>query len=142
MPFLLGLDFGQKRIGVAVSDESRSMAFPLTMIPFNGRKQVMQDLQKIMRQHPADTIVVGLPVTLAGHLGPAALKIKEHVKWFEAEMRDQAWILWDERLTTKEVERVLLAADMSREKREGVRDQLAAQRILQTYMDFTRNQPK
>ncbi len=139
MGVLLGLDFGQKRIGVAVSDEMGGMAFPLTMVPFDSRKQVVKDLTKILSQHGADTIVVGLPLTLSGQLGPAALKIKEHVKWFESEMKTVAWVLWDERLTTKEVERVLLDADMSRGKREKVRDQLAAQRILQTYLDFHRN---
>ncbi len=141
MPYLLGLDFGQKRIGVAVSDESASMAFPHGMIPFNSRKSVLQEIQKILKDYPAKLIVVGLPMTLKGEMGPAALKIKEHLNWFEAELKTVSWVLWDERLTTKEVERVLLAADVSRDKRKGVRDQLAAQRILQNYIDYQGNKP-
>jgi putative Holliday junction resolvase len=60
------------------------------------------------------------------------------VDWFEQHLK-LSWILWDERLTTQEVERILIAADVRRDKRKEVRDKLAAQRILQNYLDFKRS---
>ena len=137
MPVLLGLDFGQKRIGVAVSDESGSMAFPLTMVLFKSRKFVLAELTKIFDEHHVEKIVVGLPKTLAGEIGLAAEKVMENAEWFKA-ATDKAWVFWDERLSTKEVERILIDADVRRDKRKEVRDQLAAQRILQNYIDFHR----
>lgn len=137
MPVLLGLDFGQVRIGVAVSDEAGSMAFPLGMIEFKSRKHVLAELEKIFTQYHARKIIVGLPKTMKGEIGPAAQKVMENVEWFKA-ATDREWILWDERLTTKEVERILIDADVRREKRKEVRDQLAAQRILQSYLDSHR----
>ena len=135
---LMGLDFGEKRIGVAVTDEAGMMALPLETIPFRGRKQFLGEMIRLIDQHRVKKIVVGLPKTLKGEIGPAAQKVTGHVEWFKAFI-DLPWIFWDERLTTGEVERVLLAADMSRAKRKEVRDQLAAQRILQNYMDHQRN---
>lgn len=141
MPVMLGIDFGLKRIGVAVSDEMMSMAFPLTVIGFVSRKQVLAELQKIVKEYQVVKIVAGLPKTLKGEIGPAAEKIIKHVDWFRSEM-DVPWDLSDERMTTAEVERVLLDADVSRDKRKEVRDQLAAQRILQVYLDIIRNGPE
>ena len=137
MPVLLGLDFGQKRIGVAVSDESGAMAFPLTMILFKSRKFVLAELTKIFDEHHVEKIVVGLPKTLSGEIGLAAQKVMENTEWFKA-ATGRAWVFWDERLSTKEVERILIDADVRRDKRKEVRDQLAAQRILQNYIDFHR----
>ena len=138
MAVLLGIDFGEKRIGVAVTDETGSMAFPLTCLGFKSRKQVLDDLQKIIKEHNVVKIVAGLPKTLKGEIGPAAIKIMKHVEWFRSQM-DIPWDFSDERMSTAEVERILLAADVSRAKRKEVRDQLAAQRILQVYLDHLRN---
>lgn len=140
MPVMLGIDFGLKRIGVAVSDEMMSMAFPLTVIEFVSRKQVLAELQKIIKEYGVIKVVAGLPRTLKGEIGPAAEKIISHVDWFRGQM-EIPWDLSDERMTTAEVERVLLDADVSREKRKEVRDQLAAQRILQVYLDIMKNGP-
>ena len=137
MEVLLGLDFGEKRIGVAVTDEAGMMALPLKVIEFRGRKQLLEELTRLADEYRVKKIIVGLPKTLKGEIGPAAQKVMKHVDWFKPFL-DRAWIFWDERLTTGEVERVLLAADVSRAKRKEVRDQLAAQRILQNYMDFHR----
>ncbi len=134
MPVLLGLDLGEKRIGVAVTDEMGSMAFPVTTIMFNSRKHVVAELNKVLKEHRVEKIIVGLPRTMKGELGPAAERVTGNVEFFKTQIL-LPWIFWDERLSTKEVERVLLAADVSRAKRKEVRDQLAAQRILQSYLD-------
>lgn len=139
MATLLGLDLGEKRIGVAVSDEMQMLAEPLTMINFQGRKQVLSELQKLIEAYRVHEIIVGLPKTLKGEIGPAAQKIMGHVEWFK-QHTPQEWILWDERLSTQEIEKFLIAADVSRGRRKEVRDQLAAQRILQNYLDFKRSQ--
>lgn len=138
MGALLGLDMGTKRVGVAVSDEGRSMALPLTTLFFSGRSHLLKELEGLVEEYRVEEIVVGLPKTLKGEMGIAAEKIQKEVEWFETRLRVR-WTFWDERLTTQEVERVLLEADVSRSKRKEVRDQLAAQRILQNYIDFKRN---
>lgn len=138
MPVLIGIDFGQKRVGVALSDEAGTMSFPLTVLNFQGRKQLLDDLNKIISEHNAVEIVAGMPLTLKGEFGPAAEKITKHVEWFRSQMKIP-WNFCDERMTTAEVERVLLDADVRRDKRKEVRDQLAAQRILQNYLDARRN---
>ena len=137
MSTVMGLDFGQKRIGVAISDETMVIATPVGAIDFSSRKQLLEELTKLMDAYRVVKIVVGLPKTLQGEIGPAAQKVTEHVEWLKTYI-DKPWIFWDERLSTREVERVLLAADMSRAKRKGVRDKLAAQRILQSYLDASR----
>ena len=137
MSALLGLDFGEKRIGVAVTDESGSLATPLTTLMFRGRKGLLEDLTKLVDQYRVSKIVVGLPKTMKGEIGPAAAKVMQQVEWLKGYL-DRPWVLWDERLSTQEIERVLLAADVSRARRREVRDRLAAQRILQSYLDASK----
>lgn len=139
MPTVLGLDMGEKRVGVAISDPFGTIAMPHSTLPFVGRKQILREVEKICQDYPScELIVVGLPLDLSGKDGTAAVKIKEHVTWFSQHSK-RSWEMWDERLTTQEAERVLIAADVSREKRKLVIDQLAAQRMLQCYLDFKRH---
>lgn len=134
MSAILGIDLGSTRVGVAFCQRGVSIATPLVTLEFKSRKYLAEELQKIIREYSVKEIVVGLPQTLKGELGPAAQKVQENVEWFKAHI-PVTWILWDERLTSKEAERILLAADVSRARRREVIDQLAAQRILQTYLD-------
>ena len=136
---MLGLDIGEKRVGVAVSDEMGMVATPLETIEFRGRKQFLAELLRVVEEVHAMKIVVGLPKTMKGEVGEAAKKVIELVDWLKTQW-DKPWVFWDERLTTQEVERVLLEADMSRAKRKQVRDRLAAQRILQCYLDYQRRE--
>ena len=95
----------------------------------------MKEIDRLAGEYKASKVVVGLPKTLKGEEGISAQKVIGHVEWFKANSSFE-WILWDERLSTAEVERIMVEADVSRKKRKEVRDQLAAQRILQTYLDF------
>lgn len=131
---LLGLDFGQKRIGVAVVQAGTNIAFPLAVIPNKGRGQVLQEIKKIVLEKKIGTIVVGLPMTLKGEVGIAAEKLIKEVEWLRTQLAIPV-VLHDERLSSKEVERVLIDADVRRDKRKEIIDQLAAQRILQNYLD-------
>lgn len=134
---LLGLDLGGKRIGVAVVQAGTNIALPVGMIERKSRGQVLEEVRKIVKSYRIEKIVVGLPKTLKNEVGIAAKKILEEVEWFRTQV-ELPWEMWDERLSSKEVERVLLEADVSRSRRKEVVDQLAAQRILQNYLDGQR----
>jgi len=138
MAIVLGIDLGTHRIGLALSDEGETIAFPHETIAYRGREFLAASLRDLVVQYKISRIVVGLPKTLRGDMGPAALKTVDEVDWLKTKV-DAQWILWDERLSTQEIERLLREAELSPARRKGVRDQLAAQRILQNYLDHSRN---
>ena len=132
---VLGLDFGQKRIGVAKSDELNFMAHPVGFIPVKNERDLILEIEKMVLEYAIEKIVVGLPITLKGETGPQAIKVMLFVEMLRK--RIQCPILtWDERLTTAQAERALLAQDMSRSKRKVKRDAIAAEIMLQSYLDF------
>ena len=133
---LLGLDLGERRIGVAFVPAGTTIAFPVKTIEVRGREQVLAQIQKLILEHKAEKVVVGLPKTLKGEMGIAAQKRVQEVEWYQSRI-SVPMVMWDERLSTKEVERMLIGADVRRERRKEVIDQLAAQRILQNYVDST-----
>ena len=134
----MGLDWGEKRVGVAVCNEGTTIAMGLMTLEFKSRAYLVSEISRLVKEYQAEKIIVGLPKTLKGEAGPAAQKITEQVEWLKSQVA-VAWEFWDERLSTAEVERVLLAANVSRWQRKEVRDQLAAQRILQNYIDYQKN---
>lgn len=132
---ILGLDYGQKRIGVAKSDELNFMAHPIEFIPFKNEQDLIISIKNLVSEHRIEKVVVGLPITLKGEAGPAAQK----VMLFVEELRKQIQfpvVTWDERLTTAQAERALLTQDVSRAKRRVKRDAIAAEIMLQSYLDF------
>jgi len=133
---LLGLDLGEKRIGVAFVPAGTTIAFPVKTIEVKGREQVLAQIRQLILEHKAEKVVVGLPVTLKGEMGIAAKKRTEEVAWYQERLSVPV-VMWDERLSSKEVERMLISADVRRDRRKEVIDQLAAQRILQNYLDST-----
>lgn len=133
---LLGLDLGEKRIGVAFVPAGTTMAFPVKTLEVRGREQVLAEIQKLILAHKAEKVVVGLPKTLKGEIGIAAQKRINEVEWFQSRIT-VPMVMWDERLSSKEMERVMIDMDVSRERRREVIDQLAAQRILQNYLDHS-----
>ncbi|MFA5168200.1 MAG: Holliday junction resolvase RuvX [Candidatus Omnitrophota bacterium] len=133
---LLGLDLGERRIGVAFVPAGTTIAFPVKTIEVKGREQVLAQIRKLILDHKAEKVVVGLPKTLKGEMGIAAQKRVQEVEWYQSRLAVPV-VMWDERLSSKEVERILISADVSRERRKEVIDQLAAQRILQNYLDST-----
>jgi putative holliday junction resolvase len=130
---ILSLDVGDRRIGVAVSDPGCSFSLPLRTLE---RTNVRADLRAIVAlagEYAADTIVVGDPVRLNGERGPAAEKIDVFCTAL-AGCFSGIIERMDERLTTAQVTRTLIEADVSRSKRKRVVDQLAAALILDTYL--------
>jgi putative Holliday junction resolvase len=134
---ILGLDLGQVRIGLALSDALRLTAQPLGSLRRDGLRSDLGRLGGLVAEHGVVRIVVGLPLLLSGTRGAAAAsalafaeKLRGHLPAVEVDM-------WDERLTTAEAERMLIDADVRRSKRKLVRDTLAAVLILQNYLDAT-----
>ena len=134
MPRILGIDYGQKRFGIALSDDDGEFAFPHETIAVRGKKHAMSELERICREENVAQVVIGLPLNMDGSAGPMADEVKEFADWAYKRL-DMPIHLWDERLTSAEVEAAMLAADLRRDARRNARDKLAAQRILQSYLD-------
>jgi putative Holliday junction resolvase len=135
---VLGLDIGEKRIGIAVSDE---LGYTAQGIKVLNRRDMDDDLgaiNELIVAEKVSKIVVGLPKNMDGSLGDSAQKVLSFVSKMEESLSVPV-ILWDERWTTSEATRVLLQADLSRKKRRKVVDKVAAVLILQGYLDSLAN---
>ena len=131
---IIGIDYGQKWIGIAVSDPSGTIATPHKVIECKCEKTVLNEIMRICEDTGADKIVVGLPLNMDGTSG----KMSDAVKSFcESLCRTTGLPVekWDERLSSAQAERVLLEGDISRSRRKQVIDKVAAQMILQGYLD-------
>ncbi|HHY80461.1 MAG TPA: Holliday junction resolvase RuvX [Thermoanaerobacter sp.] len=136
---IMGLDVGDKTIGVAISDLSGTIAQGLTTIKRSSNKKDFERIKQIINEYEVGMIIVGLPKNMSGTLGPQGQKVVRFVEHLK-EAFNIPIILWDERLTTVEAERVLIEkADISRAKRKEVIDKLAAVLILQNYLDSQKN---
>ncbi|MEX1031519.1 MAG: Holliday junction resolvase RuvX [Paenibacillaceae bacterium] len=130
----LGLDYGDRKIGVALSDEFGWTAQGLEVISNKDAATVLAQITRIIEQYEVKGIVVGLPKNMNGSVGPRA----EICITFAVSLREAFKLpvhLWDERLTTVSAERTLIEADVSRKKRKLVIDKLAASLILQGYLN-------
>jgi putative Holliday junction resolvase len=134
----LGLDVGEKRIGVALSDPEGIMAIPLTAIQRESDTADIQAILNLVEQHGVERIVVGLPRSLNGSIGLQAEKIMA----FSDMLRQEVEIPvedWDERFSTVAAERLLIEAKVRGAKRKKHRDAIAASLILQGYLDHLRS---
>ncbi len=131
---LLGIDLGRRRIGLALSDPMGWTAQPMDTLEASGDPgSDAARVASICRNVGVSRVVLGLPLDLDGQVGHKAREVLRFRDELEAEGLEV--ITWDERLSTKAVERVLLDADMSRRRRRQVVDKLAAAYILQGYLD-------
>ncbi len=135
---IIGLDLGTKTIGVAVSDRLRISATPRLTIRRTKFTKDAQDLLKIIREDQIGGIVLGFPVNMDGSEGPRAQATRAFARNF-GKLTDLPILLWDERLSTAAVERMLIEADSSRAQRAEVVDKLAAAYILQGVLDRLKN---
>lgn len=131
---LVGLDVGTKRFGIAVSDPLKMFASPHEVLTCAHDKEALIGVVRICTEQEAETLVVGLPINMDGSMGPAAERVEAFVEKLRKRL-DIPVVLWDERLTTKSAEAALLEANVSRAKRKGLVDKIAAQIILQHYLD-------
>jgi len=132
---MLALDLGTKRIGVARTDELGMMAHPLPMIPFKSAEQFNAAFTELLDEYHPEVVVVGHPKTLEGEIGIAAEKIEKQVEGFKALHPEVTFELWDERLTSKQAEHYLRESGQSKKKRKQRVDSIAAQILLQSYLD-------
>ncbi|SMO63237.1 Holliday junction resolvase RuvX [Melghirimyces algeriensis] len=134
MKRIMGLDVGEKRVGVAVSDPMGWTAQGIEIIQRDGRQEWLDQLAKLIEQYEVETLVVGFPRNMDGSIGEKGEACQELSRLLEKQFKIPVE-LWDERLSTVAVERTLIDADMSRQKRRKVIDQMAASWILQGYLD-------
>jgi putative Holliday junction resolvase len=132
---ILALDVGERRIGLAVSDELGLAAHGLPTLERTALSEDLRRLEKIITDRQAEKVVVGLPRNMNGTLGPQAAIVLEFIERLQKRIPRIPIIPWDERLSTKAAERVLLEADLSRAKRKKKSDLVAAVIILQGYLD-------
>ncbi len=130
----LGVDTGQRRIGLAISDPDRKIASPLATYQRQNRAADHGYFERLVREENVGLLVIGLPVHLDGREGKTAVEARRFGEWLGAAVQLPV-VFWDERFTSVEAEHAMLAAGLTHKKRRQRRDRLAAQIILQSYLD-------
>jgi putative Holliday junction resolvase len=130
---ILALDYGTKRVGVALSDELGWTAQPLETFERKTLAWDVAHIAALVGSHRVERVVLGLPLQLDGREGPAVRAMREFTEKLEAGLSVPV-VLWDERMTTKAAEELLIAADVSRKKRKGIVDRIAAAILLRSYL--------
>lgn len=138
---VLALDYGTVRIGVALSDELGWTAQPLETLIRRTLDRDIAHIAALVATYEVKQVLLGFPLQLDGREGPAIQAMREFQARLEAGVPVPV-ILWDERLTTKSAEDLLIAADVSRKKRKGVIDRIAASILLQSYLASLEPAPK
>ena len=131
---ILAIDHGTRRVGIAISDELKTIAQPLEFIPAEPFEAFLARLQEIIAEKGVELILIGMPRNMDGTYGPAA----EKVRAFIGALKEQIAVpirTWDERLTTAQANRFLIAADVRRRDRKEKVDKTAAAILLQSYLD-------
>ena len=134
---VLALDVGERRIGVALSDPTRTLASPLTTLRAEPRARAMAELAKLAHDYEVAEVVVGLPLTLSGEIGPQAKLVQEFADALGQQL-GRPMRLFDERLTSVAAERMMLDLGLKPEQRKARIDEVAASIILQDFLDSQR----
>jgi len=132
---ILGLDIGDRRIGVALSDVTKTIANPLEVINIGHGTDIFASLKKIIELHEVSTVILGLPKNMDGTMGPQARKVTDFGETLKGLFPDKEIDYFDERLSTRQALRTLIEADMSRARRKKVVDKVSAVIILQGYLE-------
>ncbi len=132
---ILGVDFGKARIGLAISDELRWLAHPLETV--TAASDAVKRIARIVRERKIDIVVVGIPKKMSGEIGKSASEAFAFVEKLRAALPCEV-VTWDERLTTNAAQRALHEAGRKTRATRQVVDQVAAQMILQSYLDCQR----
>lgn len=134
---LLGLDVGEKTIGIAMCDAGWSIASPLETLKKGKLNDDLDALDEAIRQHHIGGLVIGYPLNMDGSLGARAQSVKQFARNLDKFLRIPL-LLWDERLSTQAVNKAMLEGDLSRQKRKERVDKLAAAYILQGFLESAR----
>ncbi len=131
----MGIDFGDSRIGIAISDPLGWTASGLCVVDGKqGRKKVLSELSGLIREYGVTTVVVGYPLNMNGSKGERAEKTDRFLSDLQAVQKDVLMVQWDERLTTVAADRLMLEMGIS-QRQKGKSDMIAATLILQGYLD-------
>ncbi len=131
---ILAIDYGSKRMGIAVSDELKLIAQPLEFIPAEPFADFLTRLRELLREKEVELVLVGMPRNMDGSYGPAALKVQD----FVAALKNAVTVpikTWDERLTSAQANRFLIQGNVRRQDRKQKVDKMAAAILLQSYLD-------
>ena len=132
---ILALDHGTKRIGVAISDEMKMIAQPLEYIPAEPFAAFLERLKNLLREKEVELVLVGMPRNMDGSYGPAAEKVRAFADHLRAEVTVPL-VLWDERLSSVQAQRMLREAGHKARRQKGKVDASAAAILLQSYLDL------
>src|SRR5262245_59991171 len=136
---ILGVDFGRRRAGIAVSDALLLMAHARETLHFRQRRELLEHLGTIITSENIGLIVVGLPRHLSGDESDMAAQVRDFAAALEAQSRLPV-ITWDERLSSRQAERILAEQNRGKRRDKGAIDQVAAVLILQSYLDSLASQ--
>jgi len=134
---ILGIDLGEKRIGLALSDPQGIIASPFGKIEYRNDEQMLSEIEKLARERDVSEIVVGYPIRTSGNKGKPAQRAEAVARMLKERLKIQTH-LFDERMSTRAAEQVLLSGDLSREKRREKIDQVSASLILQAFLEYRR----
>ncbi len=131
----MGVDYGDARIGLALSDGMRMVATPLETVTAQPPKPAFRRIRELLEEHDVRELVIGLPLHMNGDEGVRAVASREFAAKIGKQVPGLITHLWDERMTTAEAERMMRTGGAKSGRRKEMRDQLAAQLILQSWLD-------
>jgi putative Holliday junction resolvase len=131
---VLGVDWGERRIGIAVSDETQTIASPHAVEKCRSDKERINAVVRHVEDLRVDRVVLGLPLSLSGEEGPTGRAVRRFSEMLTRKL-DVPLVLWDERLTTGSAQRALIDAGIRRSRRKELVDKVAASVMLQSYLD-------
>lgn len=134
----LGIDFGEVRIGVAISDLTRSFASPLTTLKSLNQLEAIEAIGLIVTEQDVNNVVIGVPVSLDGTVGPQARKIKRFANLLGQQLPVPV-CFWDESYSSVLADNIMVSSGTRRSKKKNKRDSIAATVILQEYLDSCRH---
>ena len=132
---ILALDLGERRLGLAISDGLGVTAQPVEKLSSHGRARDVRQVRDIVEQRGVVKMLIGDPLHLSGRIGARAEHARRFATSLAAVLQGVEVELWDERLTTAQIEREMIAGNVSRRRRREVVDSLSAVLILQSYLD-------
>ena len=133
---LLGIDYGKARIGIAISDEEKIIATPLETI--KNQKDYLDIILNLIKEKNVEKTIIGLPLLMSGKDSDFTTEVREFAKKIKT-LSNIEVVLWDERLTSKEVEKFLISEKIKRKKRAKLVDSMSAVLILQSYLNYDGN---
>ena len=135
---ILSLDYGDSKVGIAISDANCSISLPSEVYARNKTNEDLLYIKRLIEKNNAQAVLIGMPYNMDGSEGEKCETVKNFANKL-LEFIDINIIFWDERLSTKAQERILIDKDLSRKKRKKVIDKLAASYFLQGFLDFLKN---